>query len=479
MIALHTVILVTYLFALLFASTIVLEKKPKSKVCTPFWKLGSAIYRKTKIGKRGNIISRIQVLFPLSDRKKIGEIYYTEKIGFVLLLIFIGNALGLLIACQTYFDSDIRNHFLISRNPAGGGEKTVELDIYSDGRAIEEGVLLTIGEQKWSREETQEKFREMIPLLEKAVLGKNTSFEHIQYDLNLVDRIDPYPIDISWKMDDYSVMNGNGVLQEESIKPEGVVVQFTAILSYYEEEMEHKFHACIYPLPRTQSELFKEELHQWIQSYEKSSSEYPDMILPDQYNGKPLSYETHRSNHNIFLFVLFIIAAILIYLGKDKDLEKEIHKRELQMKKDYPEIVSKLTLLIGAGMTLRSAFEKTADDYEKKKKEKHFAYEEMLFTVREMKSGIAEGEAYIRFGNRCRIREFLKLGALLSQNLKKGSTGLLLLLEAEEKEAFEERKSLARRLGEEAGTKLLLPMGMMLIVVMIIVIIPAFLSFTV
>ena len=89
MIALHTVILVTYLFALLFASTIVLEKKPKSKVCTPFWKLGSAIYRKTKIGKRGNIISRIQVLFPLSDRKKIGEIYYTEKIGFVLLLVFI------------------------------------------------------------------------------------------------------------------------------------------------------------------------------------------------------------------------------------------------------------------------------------------------------------------------------------------------------------------------------------------------------
>ena len=42
--------------------------------------------------------------------------------------------------------------------------------------------------------------------------------------------------------------------------------------------------------------------------------------------------------------------------------------------------------------------------------------------------------------------------------------------------AFEERKALAKRLGEEAGTKLLLPMFFMLAVVMIIIIVPAFLS---
>ena len=43
-------------------------------------------------------------------------------------------------------------------------------------------------------------------------------------------------------------------------------------------------------------------------------------------------------------------------------------------------------------------------------------------------------------------------------------------------QAFEDRKARARRLGEEAGTKLLLPMFLMLTVVLVIVIVPAFLS---
>mgnify|MGYP006924225164 FL=1 len=41
-------------------------------------------------------------------------------------------------------------------------------------------------------------------------------------------------------------------------------------------------------------------------------------------------------------------------------------------------------------------------------------------------------------------------------------------------EMFEERKKQARKLGEEAGTKLMIPLFMMLAVVFIIVIVPAF-----
>jgi len=43
--------------------------------------------------------------------------------------------------------------------------------------------------------------------------------------------------------------------------------------------------------------------------------------------------------------------------------------------------------------------------------------------------------------------------------------------------AFELRKNLAKKLGEEAGTKLLLPLFMMLGVVMVMIVVPAFLSF--
>ena len=41
---------------------------------------------------------------------------------------------------------------------------------------------------------------------------------------------------------------------------------------------------------------------------------------------------------------------------------------------------------------------------------------------------------------------------------------------------FEDRKNLAKKLGEEAGTKMMIPMFIMLAVVFIIVIVPAFFS---
>ena len=54
--------------------------------------------------------------------------------------------------------------------------------------------------------------------------------------------------------------------------------------------------------------------------------------------------------------------------------------------------------------------------------------------------------------------------------------GLTQMLKLESIQAFEERKARAKKLGEEAGTKLLFPMFLMLAVVLIIVIVPAFMS---
>ena len=65
---------------------------------------------------------------------------------------------------------------------------------------------------------------------------------------------------------------------------------------------------------------------------------------------------------------------------------------------------------------------------------------------------------------------------MLSQNLRKGTKGLTELLGREAEDAFEERKNLAKKIGEEAGTKLMIPMFLMLIIVFAMVIVPAFFS---
>ena len=63
--------------------------------------------------------------------------------------------------------------------------------------------------------------------------------------------------------------------------------------------------------------------------------------------------------------------------------------------------------------------------------------------------------------------------------MKRGTKGLAAFFEQEEAQALEERKNLAKKYGEEAGTKLLGPMMILLLVIMLMIMIPAFMSFMV
>ena len=88
--------------------------------------------------------------------------------------------------------------------------------------------------------------------------------------------------------------------------------------------------------------------------------------------------------------------------------------------------------------------------------------------------GVPEGAAYESFGKRTGVREYVRLSTFLTQNLKKGSSTLLQQLKEESVQAEELRIQNARKLSEEAATKLLLPMVMLLVVVMVMIIVPAF-----
>ena len=147
-----------------------------------------------------------------------------------------------------------------------------------------------------------------------------------------------------------------------------------------------------------------------------------------------------------------------------------------EMAKDYPQIVSQLSILMGAGMSFRKALERIVDKYVselKKGSSPKAGYEEMLKTYRKMTDGHGEIQALEELGKSCECKEYRKLSMMLVQNLRKGSRDLLDSLEKEEKNAFEMRKQMAIRAGEEASTKLLGPMAGMLLIVIVVLIVPA------
>ena len=91
-----------------------------------------------------------------------------------------------------------------------------------------------------------------------------------------------------------------------------------------------------------------------------------------------------------------------------------------------------------------------------------------------MQAGQSEPIVYDHFGKRTGVREYVKLSTLLCQNLKKGSSALMNRLEEEARASMESRIQNGKKLGEEAETKLLIPMVMMLAVTMLMIMVPAF-----
>ena len=292
-----------------------------------------------------------------------------------------------------------------------GAEKNLDVSIYAGKNRID--TTITIEPEKYTAQETEELFFNVYEHLKKEILNDNASLDEIKPDLNLIEKLEDNPVSIEWFSSNYNLIGYDGKVYNDDLKKDQKEeVTLTANLQYmeYSSSYEIKVIVC----------------------------------------GRELE------------FCGISLAIFAHYHDKEKKNSYEKEKIK-QMKCDYPEIVAKLSLLVGAGMTVRMAWEKIVVDYRVRQKsgsKKRYAYEFM-----------SEGLNML-------IKEYMKFSSLIVQNIKKGTKELALLLTLEAKDAFEERKNMAKKYGEEAGTKLLLPMIIMLIVVMAIIMVPALMSFS-
>ncbi|MEA4846296.1 MAG: type II secretion system F family protein [Clostridiaceae bacterium] len=172
-------------------------------------------------------------------------------------------------------------------------------------------------------------------------------------------------------------------------------------------------------------------------------------------------------------YAIFASAVLaIVFYTSDRELDERIKKRNFNIQYDFPDFLNKLVLLINAGMTVPRAWEKIVRD----RKEMTPLYEELRTTYLEIKNGKPEMKAYEDFARRCRVREITKFITAVVQNLKKGNGDLVPLLKLQSNECWQLRKNMAKRLGEEASTKLVFPLMIMFIGILVIVILPAVLQ---
>ncbi|MBN4056580.1 MAG: type II secretion system protein [Alkaliphilus sp.] len=170
--------------------------------------------------------------------------------------------------------------------------------------------------------------------------------------------------------------------------------------------------------------------------------------------------------------VILLIAITLIAYLLYRELDARVKRRQLLIRLDFADLLSKLALLINAGMTISRAMNKIVADNACIRP----LYKELKLTMAEINTGKSEFEAYEDFGKRCRSPEIFKFVSIVLQNLRRGSTELVAILRLQVNECWLIRKSIAKQLAEEASSKLLFPMMMMFLAIIFIVMTPAILS---
>ena len=278
-----------------------------------------------------------------------------------------------------------------------------------------------------------------------------------------------------WEFEPYDVVDDEGRVVEENIPENGILVKAAVTLRCESSECISERYFRVMPKELDEEHKMIREIENYLK---KQSADPGDSIkLPEQLNGKKLIWNTkkeHLSEKILFLGGGIVIILPFVEQSRKKEREK---KRKALLELQYADMVSNLVLLLGAGMTVSKAWNRLTENYMNERQKRTICrkevYEEMQRTSFEIKNGMGEERAYERFGERCGGYRYRKFGNLLAQNLRKGSRGLTRLLEQEAEDAFEERKSMARKLGEEAGTKMLFPMILMLGAVMLILAFPA------
>ena len=168
----------------------------------------------------------------------------------------------------------------------------------------------------------------------------------------------------------------------------------------------------------------------------------------------------------IMLLPGLLLAFVMPY-GIYSGINNAIANKKDELRSEFPNMVSKLTLLINAGMIPSRAWRAVANGNTTNR-----LYEEMRTATRDIEEGMTIERAMDAFALRCGLKEIRKFSSIYVQAVKGGAGEAIGSMKQMSDEAWEEKKQYAKQKGEIAAQKLLVPNMLMFIGILIVVVVP-------
>lgn len=363
----------------------------------------------------------------------------------------------------------------LEREDYGGDPVVYDLSV----EGLEQGtvpVQIQVPPRRYTEQEAAEIFAKVKAGILEEILGENPSLQEVRHDLILPTE-KPGGIRIAWRSSEPEVLDEDGTILAgwESDSGTQVTLQAEITDGFCRDEMEVS--AIVYPPEKSEAEQLASQLAKQVEQEAAKQPGAVQVALPREFEGRTLRFRKETGTEYLLFPVLGVVLAMFFH-WQAKNTEMEARKkREKQLQYDYADLVYQLMVFTGAGLTVSRAWKQIVGNYEKRlgnrTSQPRAVYEEMEIALGEMENGRPESQAVSRFGERCQLNEYRRLSSILGQNRHTGMKNLQELLAQEMDTAWEQQKQAAKRLGEEAGTKLLLPLFLMLLVVMVLVMVPA------
>ena len=348
------------------------------------------------------------------------------------------------------------------------GDPPIEVEINTDDESSREGesnLLLKV----YPVEYTEAQFRELsdtaLVYVGTVLKGNNPSLDEVSEKLVFPESDETGTLSFKWIPDRFDVIGSSGdIYRDELVKNEKVEIVLEISDGIHIRQESFDVTVLSPHIYEDSTDPVLEELMQ----IEQQSRNDETVHFPGSVEGKSITINQSKYLRNILigLFLVPVMAVTLVYHRINK-LKEKCDKRQSELKNEYYNFVSRLSLMLGSGASMKDAMRLAAKGNRK-------LTEEVSFCINQINAGVSESKAYSEMAKRVSIPEYTRLAALISQNIEHGNSRVLMLMDQEVKNAMNIKREHLRRSGEIASEKLLLPTSLLLIVVIGLIMIPAF-----
>jgi hypothetical protein len=434
-------------------------------------------------------------------------------------LIIIAAVLGLILTAAALIQSQTALSSFI-RDKQGGAETTQEVDVTGTfgGKSVTKRTTITVRPQAISEKQAKDSLAVLAKKLPEIIKGGNTALTEVTTDLALPESDPKTGADITWSSSDEDTITDEGKLSPLTAEP-GEEITLTAQLRLGSAAQTVEIPVKIGE--NAAANAGEKEIENAVQAAADEFSEQDTgekAELPGEAEGGvKLSWREPKDLSIALLPLICIAIGVMVYRTRYKTTDKKAEKAREQAGYDFPEFLSKFTLLTGAGLAATSAITKIANDYRERitsqsvtpaptlvipakagisnrrflkaeprqpktdktspnHREQRYFYEELCHMQTRMSGGHTSLTAeFTELAARTGRREIMRFATVLADGIDKGSA-LAAKLEQESHMLWEAHKARTEERSSIAETKLVFPMSLQLLVTIIITAAPAMLS---